>query len=129
MVNILDALKVTASDRVDSNTAKLTKDGCDFYIEVSLLTSITNIICRRKINYPDDCVDEVIRRIISLNDNSLMPMGTYWINTETKELELRSNMIVDCNPTRQRLDEVISKMVACVASSANSLEFEVNTHE
>ena len=128
-MNILDVLKVTAASRIESNTAKLTKDGCDFYIEVSLLTSITNIICRRKINYPDDCENEVIRRIISINDNSLMPMGTYWINTETKELELRSNMIVDCKPTRQRLDEVISKMVACLSSSANSLECEVSRHE
>lgn len=126
-MNILDALKHTANTEIISSTTVLIKDDCEFRIDIGKVSELMNVICRKKIEYSAECKKELIRRIISINDNSDYMMGTFWINTETKELELRANLIVDCNPTPKKLEDIISRMAASVSSCANSLETREQT--
>ena len=127
-MGIFEALRNSGIEKVNGNTAVLHKDGVDIDISISSISNVTNVCAKTKINYDDDFHEEMIHHVIALNNGMVFPLGTYWLN-EDKELELRLNMIVEGNPTRKRLEEVISKLAASVLSSASYLEARGNDHE
>ena len=127
-MGIFEALRNSGIEKVNGNTAVLHKDGVDIDISISSISNVTNVCAKTKINYDDDFHEEMIHHVIALNNGMVFPLGTYWLN-EDKELELRLNMIVEGNPTRKRLEEVISKLASSVLSSASYLETRGNDHE
>ena len=127
-MGIFEALRNSGIEKVNGNTAVLHKDGVDIDISISSISNVTNVCAKTKINYDDDFHEEMIHHVIALNNGMVFPLGTYWLN-EDKELELILNMIVEGNPTRKRLEEVISKLASSVLSSASYLETRGNDHE
>lgn len=122
-MTLFEALKNSGIQLMDSNTAVLSKDNVEFQICVSTVTNITNICAKTKLSGQDDKA-RTMDKIDDLNKTPLFPIGTYWFNSDSNELELRMNLLVDRAPTRKCLEDVISMITATMCSAVRFMEVD-----
>ena len=128
-MTIMDSLMDSGMKHISSNTAVFIKDEIEIKVSVSTIANIVNVIASVPYRSGDGTGNEMLEKINKLNDGLVFPLGIYRHNQETERLELMTNMIVDCTPTRKRLDEVIGILSASLLSAKNTLEKGTRTNE